>query len=261
MGQAQDDYQEQREQFLQVPEEKLRIQNGSTEQIIAYGDKVVELCSRKAALIIEEGANETLVNSVGERLNAFAVADMKSRMAIDTHIDKNALWRAGKSESLELRDLILSYADVAVEDEPELKEQLEEIKAGGGNANLIQDMLDISGFVRQNVNLFAQFPKFDMAWVEQAEQKFSELRDIRAMLDNPGETVAKLLLEERQAYTHLEESLKEISKFGRLALRGDEESLKLLTREYITSNIAKGIAAKAAKEAKEAEAAVAGASL
>ncbi len=228
MGQPQDHYNELLPKLSALNNEQLVKPFASIEAITSYADGVLELLEKRGDSLIEEGIKPLFVHSLKKRINAYAVAEMNSSNAISTESSSTEQWNCLKSEAQRVKGDLTLYGEIAYEEHPKLMEKLNAIKSGQGNDDLIHDMLDLSGLFRENLEPFAELKKFDTAWIDRSEELFTELRDIRAMVDDPDSRLAELSHIEKQAYSYLDQAMKEIRRFGRLAFRNEPELLAVL---------------------------------
>ncbi len=228
MGISQDHYNELHPEFSKIIAELFVKPFASVEGVTSYSDGIIHLINQHGTRIVDEGANSAVLDSLQKRVNAYAVAESNATNAVATTHNSADIWPVRKVEAQNLRADLLTYSEVAFESHPELLQKVYAIRSGQGNADLIHDMLDLSGLLRANPEPFTALKKFNPEWINRSEELFTELRDIRAVIDSPDERIEELETLEKQAYTYLDQAVQEVRRFGKLAFRNEPELLAVL---------------------------------
>lgn len=140
-------------------------------------------------------------------------------------------WRQESPVAYELRDDLLADLRFAYRKREDLIMRVRAIADGSGDADMIQDLSDISALGKANPEELTQI-NFDMTLLDIAMIRAEELADLRAkangaVLDN---TKAKDMRD--RAYTHLKEAIDEIRDTGKYVFRKNPERYKGYISRY-----------------------------
>ncbi len=140
-------------------------------------------------------------------------------------------WKTIAPAAYELRNDLLADLRFAYRKREDLLSRVRAIADGSGDADMIQDLSDISALGKANPDELLQI-NFDMTQLDSITQQADELAILRAKangatLDN---TKAKNMRD--RAFTHLKEAMDEIRDTGKYVFRKDPERYKGYISRY-----------------------------
>ncbi len=140
-------------------------------------------------------------------------------------------WRKESPKAYEFRNDLLADLRFAFRKRPDLLSRVRAIADGEGDANMIQDLMDISVLGKANVTELEKI-KYDLRRFNIAEQKSDSLAELLAKANGATLDNSKAKEVRDRAFTHLKEAIDEIRDTGKYAFRKDPERFKGYISRY-----------------------------
>ncbi|MBP2833496.1 hypothetical protein J8281_14975 [Aquimarina sp. U1-2] len=140
-------------------------------------------------------------------------------------------WKKESPKAYEFRDDLLADMRFAFRKRPDVLNRVREIANGEGNADMIQDLMDISVLGKANVSELEKI-KYDLRVLDIAEQKSDKLADLLAKANGASLDNSQAKDIRDRALTHLNEAIDEIRDTGKYAFRKDPERYKGYISRY-----------------------------
>ncbi|SHJ09499.1 hypothetical protein [Aquimarina spongiae] len=140
-------------------------------------------------------------------------------------------WKEESPKAYEFRNDLLADMRFAFRKRPDLLGRVRTIAGGDGNADMIQDLMDISVLGKGNLAEFEAI-KYDLSRFDVAEQKSDGLAELLAKANGTTLDNSKAKNIRDRAFTHLKEAMDEIRDTGKYAFRKDPERYKGYISRY-----------------------------
>ncbi|WP_271784733.1 hypothetical protein [Aquimarina algiphila] len=141
------------------------------------------------------------------------------------------IWKEKSPKAYELRNDLLADLRFAYRKRPDLTARVRTIADGTGDADMIQDLSDISALGKANPDELL-VTKFDMNLLNKAAQQADALAQLRAKANGATLDNSKAKDIRDRAFTHLKEAVDEIRDTGKYVFRKDPERYKGYISRY-----------------------------
>ncbi len=140
-------------------------------------------------------------------------------------------WREESPKAYEFRNDLLADLRFAFRKRPDLLPRVREITDGEGDADMIQDLMDISVLGKANLEELKKI-KYDLKRLDIAAQQSDSLAELLAKANGATLDNSKAKEMRDRAFTHLKEAINEIRDTGKYAFRKDPERYKGYISRY-----------------------------
>ncbi|WP_299248206.1 hypothetical protein [uncultured Aquimarina sp.] len=140
-------------------------------------------------------------------------------------------WREVAPEAYELRNDLLADFRFAYRKRQDLLSRVRAIADGTGDADMIQDLSDISVLGKANPQELTAI-NFDLTQLDTVAVRANELADLRAKANGARLDNAKAKIMRDRAFTHLKEAMDEIRATGKYVFRKDAERYRGYISRY-----------------------------
>ncbi|MEW7277471.1 hypothetical protein ABW636_02615 [Aquimarina sp. 2201CG1-2-11] len=140
-------------------------------------------------------------------------------------------WKEQSPIAYEFRNDLLADLRFAYRKRADLTARVREIAGGESDADMIQDLSDISALGKANPEELA-LTNFDMKLLDQAADRSGELAELLAQVNGSKLDNSKAKEMRDRAYTHLKEAMNEIRETGKYAFRKNPERYKGYVAKY-----------------------------
>lgn len=177
------------------------------------------------------GLDWTLVDDLPVRVDAAAEAQSEWHNVMFGREEAQKQWALLSPAGYELRDELLHYMRYAYREMPELATRVASVAEGSSDADMIQDLNDLSIIGRENLDPLLAVG-FDAAKLDEASSKNRELGSLRAdaSVDREADRERKAIRD--RAYTHLKEAVDAIRECGQFVFWKDDDRRKGYASEY-----------------------------
>ncbi len=145
--------------------------------------------------------------------------------------EANKAWKEQSPKAYELRDDLLDDYRYAFRKRPDLLGRVREIAHGSGDADMIQDLSDLSVLGKSNPGELT-IAKFKLAKLDLAAQLSNDMAELLAKAN--GATQENSLAKEirDKAFTHLKEAVDEVRDAGKYVFKNNPERFKGYISKY-----------------------------
>ncbi|WP_106794491.1 hypothetical protein [Aquimarina sp. Aq78] len=140
-------------------------------------------------------------------------------------------WRKESPKAYEFRNDLLADLRFAFRKRPDLIARVRAIADGEGDADMIQDLMDISVLGKVNAPELEKI-KYDLRNLELAAQRSDTLAELLAKANGTTLDNSKAKEIRDRAYTYLKEAIDEVRDTGKYAFRKDPERYKGYISQY-----------------------------
>ncbi|WP_299466042.1 hypothetical protein [uncultured Microscilla sp.] len=140
-------------------------------------------------------------------------------------------WKNAAPAAYELRDDLLASFRYAFRKREDLLNRVREISEGSGNADMIQDLSDLSALGKANMAELDKI-KFDPARLDFAATQADQLADMLALANGTTQDTNQAKLLRDAAFAHLKEAVDEIRTAGKYAFRKQKDRYQGYTSQY-----------------------------
>ncbi|MEP1094832.1 MAG: hypothetical protein ABJG78_06955 [Cyclobacteriaceae bacterium] len=192
----------------------------------------LEVCSLEdQAQLVAVGVSPETFTSLPVRTGALRYA--QSVWAKERHTKEEAeqQWAEQVPQAVELKDRLEHTFRFAFRERPDLLNKVHEIEQGNGNADLVQDLSDLSVLGEANVELLVAIG-LDMAVLSEAATLSQALSNLLALVNGEQTDGNVTRVIRGQAYTLLKRSVDEIRSAGKFVFWKDKQRLKGYRSDY-----------------------------
>lgn len=147
-------------------------------------------------------------------------------------------WSEKSPAAYDLRDDLLHHCFHAYRNIPDLLRKTQKIAEGAGNADMIQDLSDLSVLGKANPEPLTKV-NVDMGLFDLAETTSTEMADLLAKSNGARLTDNKLKITRDKAYTYMKEAVDEIRHHGQYVFWRNEERKKGYASRFLQRKAAK----------------------
>jgi len=177
------------------------------------------------------GFNIRKLGLIRELAGAVRYTQTEWNKELNSRSEAGLHWKEESHTGFNLRDELVHTFYFVFRNEPELKKQVEAIDKGNSNADMIQDLSDLAGLGKANLDLLT--PVMDCTKLDMAENLSDSLATTLAAVngDRNSPEAAKILRD--RAYTKLKELVDEVREYGKFVFWREPERLKGYRSEYL----------------------------
>ncbi len=219
-----------------IADEKVVTPRMPTEEIIVEAEKLVLVAQRDRESLVAAGLDALYIDSLNERIGAFAFASTAHMLMVDNKTEEQEAWQKEEEKGYELqRELLHSFRFAYRRDETILK-KVSRISAGRGRKDMILDLLALYQVGSAHTEPLTKVG-FDMALLEQAKTQFELLSNMFATVDMDIDEVRDI---KNRAHTWLYKAMSEIRDHGKFVFWKDEERHQEYISEFLSISRKKG---------------------
>ena len=131
-------------------------------------------------------------------------------------------WKEKSPGAYSLRSDLLSELEFAFYEDHELQSAIDRIRDGNGDADMIQDLMDLSVLGKDHLEKL-QETGFDAAMLDQAENMADQMSVLLARANGTKDSNSESKEIRDKAYSYLKELVSEVRRYGKFVFRKDEE--------------------------------------
>lgn len=170
--------------------------------------------------LIARGLKETTINELLPGIGACRQAQVNWFHERYGKQGAEKEWGIKGPQGYDLRDKLLDEFDFAFDEETSLLKRVSEIRAGTGNADMIQDLANLSGFGKANTTLL-EATNFDMSLLDTAAELSDTLPGLLAIANGEKADDSAVKKIRDQAYTYLLRRVKKVRHYGKFVFKND----------------------------------------
>jgi len=206
--------------------------------VLQEAEELYEWCQTDKDQLIKAGLKWSVVEDIQLRAAALRYAQTKWTTEHKSGHDCQAVWKIASREGFELRDKLVHNLFHALHNNPLEYAKVRRIDKGGSNADMIQDLSDLSELgLKHSVALEAI--GFDLSILALARKKSTELPELLAKANGSWRESSPALELRNKAHTHLKEAVTEIRRVGQFVFWKNEIRLKGYISQYLKKSNSK----------------------
>lgn len=209
-------------------------------------EDLCEWCQADMEKLIKAGLDWNLVTDLPARVEACRYLQSVWQKEFKSIEAAQKEWNEKSPAAFELRDELLHHCFHAYRNIPDLLAKTQKIAEGAGNADMIQDLSDLSVLGKANPELLTKIG-VDMSLFDTAETTASEMADLLAKSNGAKKTDNKLKITRDKGYAYVKEAVDEIRRHGQYVFWRTEERKKGYVSRFLQ------LRAVRAKKAKTSE--------
>ena len=182
--------------------------------------------------LIAVGLDPDLVDYLLEKAGAFREAQSKWASTQNLKEDAVVEWKTLAPGFFEMRDDVASDLAYAFRKNEDLLKRVNTIKEGTGNADLVQDLNDLSVLGKDNPEPL-KLINFDFTKLDLAAQTSDEAAGILGRANGELLSSNEVKIVRDKAYTYLKETVDEIRDCGKYVFRKNPERLQGYRSNYM----------------------------
>lgn len=225
---SKDDLEALRPQIEAIPAVAVRSPTQPVETFISEGLAVAKWAAKDKDRLIQTGLDWTLVESVPTRAGALRHSESEWMMQFGTPAGQ-AAWKEAEAEGLELREDMLAGMRFGFRDNEQLLDKVAMIVEGASQADLVQDLNDISTLGLANLDALTSIVTEED--LNRAADLSKQMADLLAARDADDSADPARLLRDK-AYTYLATVVDEIRAYGRYISRKNPSRASGYMRKY-----------------------------
>ncbi len=206
--------------------------HGTPEEIASDARRIEAHLKTDAPILIEAGLAAIHPESFGDKITCFIDVDADLETAVSSESAIRADWKVGEKQGYTLNREMKRHMNFLYRNNPELMAELKEIAEGAGRGDMVLDLKKYSTLGKNNPELLATAPLFEMSWLDDASILHDKLTLLLGEYESaPGET-NELKILKKQVFTWMESSLKEIRDFAKYVFWDQPDKLDAYKRDY-----------------------------
>ncbi|WP_438422224.1 hypothetical protein [Aquimarina macrocephali] len=215
-----------------LPQEKIKAPTLPVDVFIQEAENLYVWTEEDKEVLLAKGLGwEMFIEDLPIRTGACRYAQamwMKERYSRE---EASKVWKEKSPKAYEFRNDLLADLRFAFRKRPDLIARVRAIADGEGDADMIQDLMDISVLGKANVRELEK-TKYDLRNLELAAQKSDALAELLAKANGTTLDNSKAKESRDRAFTHLKEAVDEVRDTGKYAFRKDPERYKGYISQY-----------------------------
>lgn len=189
-------------------------------------------CQADKDALVKANLDWALVDDLPARTGACRYIQSEWAKEYQTQEDAQKEWKTQSPAAFKLRDDLVHHFLWAYRKVPDLLARTQKISEGSGNADMIQDLSDLSVLGKANTAPLAAI-NLDLTLLDKAETTSGQMASLLAQANGAkkeGNNQTKLLRD--KAYAHLKEAVDEIRDAGKYVFYQNEQRYKGYVSSY-----------------------------
>ncbi len=228
---SQQDYDAKLSAFTALAEEEIKIPSMPVAEAIQEAENLVPWCEDDQAELTNAGLDWLLVEDLSVRASACRYAESIWAKEFRTREDAQKEWKAKSPDAFDLRDVLVHDFLFAFRKESDLKSKVQIISEGGSNADMLQDLSDLSVLGKENQALLEAIGS-DVTKLDTAAQNAEELSALLAQANGEAGDDGDTKILRDKAYSYMKAAVDEIRATGQHVFWRDEDRLKGYVNSY-----------------------------
>ncbi len=215
-----------------IPNEMVKYPNIPVDAALQEAEDLLAWCRQDKELLIKGGLDWNLVKDLSARAGACRYIQSEWQKEYRSIEDAQREWAEKSPAAFKLRNELIHHFNHAFYKRPELTARVKKIAEGNSNADMIQDLSDLSVLGKANEGLFAS-TLMELSMLDLAANTSDSLSIVLA--NSNGEKMKdneKRILRDK-AYAHMKEAVDEIRRVGQYVFWRDEVRRKGYISRYL----------------------------
>ena len=175
--------------------------------------------------LVAVGVPQTHFNSLEDRIGALRYAQSLWNKERHSQDEARQQWNEQLPQATDLKDQLEHSFRFAFRQRPDLLTKVRQIEAGSGNADLLQDLSDLSVLGKANLPLL-QAISFDETLLDTAESTAGTMSTLLATMNGERNDSSNIINTRNKAYTYLKQAVDEIREAGKYVFWKDDNRIK-----------------------------------
>jgi hypothetical protein len=189
-------------------------------------------CQEDKEILTKAGLDWTLVEALPARNGACRFSQSQWQKEFKSQQDAQKEWQLKSPHAFDLRNELVHHGFHAFYKLPDLYAKVQKIAEGSGNADMIQDLSDLSVLGLGNKEPFEKI-NVDIKLFEQAAVLSAEMAALLAKVNGVKQSGHKLKILRDKAYTYVKLAVDEIRRHGQYAFYRNENRRKGYASKYL----------------------------
>jgi len=189
-------------------------------------------CQEDKEELTRVGLNWAFVDDMPVRSGALTEAESIWNKERFSREEAEKLWAKESPLAYELRNELLHHFRFAFRKDSVLLGRVNAIADGGGQADMIQDLNDLSVLGKANQELLAAI-SIDLSLLDLAAQKADEMANLLGLATRDRADYSETKKIRDQAYTHLKEAVDDIRSHGQYVFWRDDDRFRGYRSNYL----------------------------
>jgi hypothetical protein len=172
--------------------------------------------------LMERGLTEETIELLPQAAGACRYAEAEWNKERNEKQEAEREWKEKSPIAYELRNDLMHELEFAFNADNSLLSVLDRIKEGNGNADMIQDLMNLSVLGKEHAELLQQ-TNFESSLLIQAETMADEMSELLARANGSKNEDNKAKVLRDKAYTYLRGIVNEVRRFGKFVFRKDAD--------------------------------------
>lgn len=226
-----EDYNAKLEAIMAVPVEAIKEPSPPVHVALQEAEDLYHWSLDDAEPLKTVGITMAMIKDVPPRAGACREAQSLWNKDFRSQAEAQKQWNIQAPLAFDFRNDLLQTMGFGYRKDDSLMGRVAAIRAGAGNADLIQDLNDIAVLGRENPEPLISI-SFDITNLDLAATRADELADLRARANgDKGEQNESKIIRDR-AFAYMKQLVDEIREAGKYVFRNDESRLKGYSSQY-----------------------------
>lgn len=226
-----EDYQACYDAFMAIPTNEIKIPYIPVDRALQESENLYQWCQDDKPLLMAAGLPKKTIDAIPVRTGACRIAESLWTKERNSQQDAQKEWEVRSVGAYELRDKLLHDFRYAFRNDKKLLARVSAIAEGSGDADMIQDLSDLSVLGENNPKPL-KLINFDETQLATAATYSDELAVLLARANGEKAINSAAKVTRDRAYTYMEQAVDEVKTCGRYVFWKDEARLKGYRNQY-----------------------------
>ncbi|HZK94731.1 MAG TPA: hypothetical protein VFC67_11030 [Prolixibacteraceae bacterium] len=225
------DYLELLDEIQAIVPEKTIIPTMPVDVFVQEAEDLYHWCQDDKPALIRAGLDWMNVEQLPVRAGACRESQSRWNKERNTRQKDEQAWKEQSPLAFELRDRLLHSYRYAFRNDEGLLSRVEDIATGDSNADMVQDLNDLSVLGKANLDLLAAIG-FDAALLDEAALTSDLMGDLLGATNGERKKDSEAMLIRDKAFTHLKAPMDEIRNCGKYVFWKNPDRLEGYVSAY-----------------------------
>lgn len=214
-----------------IRDDQVTLPNMPVSEAVQEAENLVAWCQEDKATLVRAGLDWTLVDDLPIRAGACRYAQSIWVRESKSKEEAQREWKEKSPVAFGLRDEMLHHFTFAFRNVPDLVSKVQTIREGYSNADMLQDLSDLSVLGKENTDLLKAVG-MDLKLLDQAASTADELSAVLALANGEAGDDADAKELRDKSYTYMKLAMDEIRSTGQYVFWRDEDRKKGYVSAY-----------------------------
>ena len=226
-----DDFNQLKETIEMMDEKQVLTPNMPVDVFNQEAEDLYQLALADKEKLTQRGLKEESIQALNVAAGACRYAEAEWNKERNAKQEAQRQWKEKSPEAYELRDDLMDEFEFAFVRNGSLLSVLDRIKDGNGDADMIQDLVDLSVLGKENTEVLAT-THCDITLLDRAESMADEMADLLGMANGAKNENNEAKVLRDKAYTYLKAHVDEVRRYGKFVFRKDRDHAAKYASEY-----------------------------